>query len=252
MGMHVDLGHAKQLLGEAIVQSREAVDTVKALGIQAYAYVLQAAATAKNVAVGGPWWQTVLLGLAAVVLLLWYYGVLRRHQFKRCSLPSFYLLYREHIGPYKDVGPVFQAVADVLNEKNIEFDMMGGIYFDDPSDGDRCRSFCGAMLEADDQTKVDLELFEGHLEALDVHVLHVPAGEYARAEFPLRVPNMLSYILATVLLYPRLRKQFLGDLTCGTVHGTCGSFEIYDHVGKQIHVCAPLNNHATFTHPKDQ
>lgn len=99
------------------------------------------------------------LGLVALILFyaIWNVGLFKPVVVEQVSVPSAYLVYEKHVGPYNEVGAVFDRVEKKLAEKNIACPKSFGRYYDDPdkTEAARMRADIGCILSQPLTDKVE-------------------------------------------------------------------------------------------------
>jgi DNA gyrase inhibitor GyrI len=134
------------------------------------------------------------------------------------------LVYENHIGEYKNTGPVMDKIYySLLEEEKIETYKGFGIYYDDPSkvDKTKLRSEVGCILENPDAET--LERLNGKYK-----IKTFPKGSYLVAEFPYK--GKMSVIMGIMRVYP-VMNTFIKE------HNIAEDgyiMEIYDVPGKRI------------------
>ncbi|MGE0525945.1 MAG: GyrI-like domain-containing protein [Bdellovibrionales bacterium] len=91
----------------------------------------------------------VLASLLALGIYLYVYlGFSEPVAIARETLGPYHLLYKEHIGPYHEMGPTLNEVESWAHAQNLACPQTFGEYLDDPEavDQDRLRSRAGCVL----------------------------------------------------------------------------------------------------------
>ena len=138
--------------------------------------------------------------VALIIIFLGYYGLFRKVTVEERNLDSFWMVYQKHIGEYKDVGPIMDAIyTDLKDNLSISMTRGFGIYYDDPREvpKEKCRSIVGCILENADIGRVD-ELKEKYF------VREYPASSVVTAEFPYK--GTMSIFIGIFKVYPKLGK----------------------------------------------
>lgn len=160
--------------------------------------------------------------IVVIIVFLGYYGLFTRITVEEKSLDSFWMVYKKHVGEYKDVGPVMDAIYKGLKDDYSITTTRGfGLYYDNPREvpKEKCRSIAGCILENADVGRVD-ELREKYF------VREYPASGIVTAEFPFR--GTLSIIIGIFKVYPKLGKYIKEK-----GYAPRPMFEIYDTPGKK-------------------
>ncbi|EGD74778.1 hypothetical protein PTSG_07011 [Salpingoeca rosetta] len=163
-----------------------------------------------------------LVVVLVVVLLLAYMGVFQAVRFVPASIPKCQIAGFTHIGPYQNIGSVFEKVEKIQKELKLEHSFFCGLYHDDPSvtAKDKLRAFAGMAFEKplDEETLTTLK-------EKGMRVRHetdeIPCYT---TYFPFR--NVLSYMLGPMLVYPRINKKSCPGMDC-SCEEEGGIMEIY-------------------------
>ena len=148
----------------------------------------------------------VLASLLVVILgFFTYMGAFHSVQVKEGDFGPYSFFYKPFLGPYEEVGSLFQEVHEIFKEKGIEVESMAGIYYDDPQkvEKSKLRSEIGALLSAAEAQK--------HLNTLLQRGLQfktLPRQNYVSTEFPYR--NMISIYIGLSKAYPAFAKYAKG------------------------------------------
>lgn len=129
--------------------------------------------------------------------------------------------YEPFTGPYHKTLPAFEAAYAKLSGINMNVTRGIGVYYDNPDEvaAEKLRSECGSIIEEKDLGRI------GDVKNV-IAVKTIPAGEYLRAEFPIR--NMLSYMIGPMKVYPAIGAE-LKRLNAPSQPG----IEIYDMDAKK-------------------
>lgn len=95
----------------------------------------------------------ILFSAFALVGLILFYAIWNVGLFKpviieQVNVPTSYLVYEKHVGPYHDVGAVFERVEKKLEEKKVACTRTFGRYYDNPDkvEQERLRADIGCIL----------------------------------------------------------------------------------------------------------
>ena len=160
--------------------------------------------------------------IVVIIVFLGYYGLFTKITVEEKSLDSFWMVYQKHVGEYKDVGPIMDAIYKGLKDDYSIATTRGfGLYYDDPREvpKEKCRSIVGCILENVDAGRVD-ELREKFF------VREYPASNVVTAEFPFK--GTLSIFIGIFKVYPKLGKYIKEK-----GYASRPMFEIYDMPGKK-------------------
>ncbi len=137
----------------------------------------------------------VIFILALTTYLYFYLGVYKKVEVSLESRGPFYMLFKEHIGPYHEIGSTIQAVEQFARSANLLCATTFGEFLDDPEsmDQDRLRSHAGCLLSAAPSTAIDGFKFEER-----------SARMYAVGQFS------GSPAIGPFKVYPKVKK-FLGE-----------------------------------------
>ncbi len=171
--------------------------------------------------------KIAVIGTAGIILILLIYlgynGLFARVTVTEKSLDSFQMVYQKHVGPYKGIGPVMDAIYyDLLNNYSIKTTKGVGVYYDDPREvpSEECRSIGGCILEPGDYPRIE-ELKQKY------DVREYPSGSAVVAEFPFR--GKMAIVLGIFKVYPKIGK-YMDEKG----YGPAPSLEIYDMPVKKI------------------
>ncbi len=167
----------------------------------------------------------VIVGGSILILLFYlgYHGLFTRVTVTEKTLDSFRMVYKKHVGPYQEIGPVMDALyQDLLNNYSIETTNGVGLYYDNPRKvaPEQCRSIGGCILEPGDYTRIE-ELKQKY------DVREYPSAKAVVAEFPFR--GKMAIILGIFKVYPKLGKYMEEK-----GYTSCPMLEIYDMPAKKI------------------
>jgi DNA gyrase inhibitor GyrI len=114
------------------------------------------------------------------------------------NVGPYLLVYKKHVGPYKNVGPVMDEVYNGLKDDfGIETTKGFGLYYDNPQEveADKLRSIVGCIVEGktvEDLAAVGEKFVVGEY----------PASQSVVAEFPYK--GKMSIIIGVFKVYPKL------------------------------------------------
>jgi len=142
----------------------------------------------------------------------------------------YVLVYKKHIGEYKNVGPLMDSIYNDLKDNHAITTTKGfGIYYDDPKkvSKEQLRSIIGCIVE----TKTIAEL-----EALNnaYGVSMYPKSKSVVAEFPYK--GKLSIIIGIYKAYPKLSSYIAKNK-----YSLTPIMELYDLPNKKIEYIASPN-----------
>lgn len=99
--------------------------------------------------------RTILLSaltlvIAMTIYLYFYLGFYKPVEIAVAKRGPLYMLYKEHTGPYHEIGPSISAVESWAREHKVNCAKTFGEYLDDPEavDQDRLRSHGGCLLDS--------------------------------------------------------------------------------------------------------
>ena len=166
----------------------------------------------------------IVVGAIIVLLLIYlgYYGAFAKVTVTEKKLDSFWMVYQKHVGEYKGVGPIMDAIYNDLKDNySISTTKGFGAYYDNPREvpKEKCRSIAGCILENADLGKVD-ELKEKYF------VREYPTSSVVTAEFPFK--GTLSIFIGIFKVYPKLGKYITEK-----GYESRPMFEIYDMPAKK-------------------
>ncbi len=147
----------------------------------------------------------IILGVVGIIIiaLLVYLGSLgmfSKVTITEKQINSFWMVYGKHIGEYKGVGPVMDAIYyDLRNNYSILTTKGVGLYYDNPQKvpKEKCRSIAGCILEEKDVRRID-ELKKKYM------VREYPTSNCVVGEFPFK--SKMSIIIGIIKVYPELGK----------------------------------------------
>lgn len=150
-----------------------------------------------------------------VVWLAWT-GFFTDVRVSETTVGPMFMVYEEHIGPYKGTEDVIKRISDLLEKENIETTKSFGIYFDDPklTALDSLHSIGGTIIESPDTTKIKSA-------GATYKIIRLPLKRYAVAEIKNR--GALSAFAGSVKVYAAL-DRFMKE----NKFPTTPTMEIYD------------------------
>ncbi len=138
----------------------------------------------------------IVLGIFSIIS-----GLFSSVRIKEKVMGPFKLVYKEHIGPYKETGKIQDEIYHkLLNEENIETYSGFGIYYDDPQNTpqNELRSKSGCILEEKDYNNI-------HQLDDNYNFMELEKQKFIYTEFPFK--TKLSIILGTFKVYPKIEKH---------------------------------------------
>lgn len=167
----------------------------------------------------------ILVALIAIVFGVYaYLGGFQKINFSIRDAGGEILVYENHIGEYKNTGPVMDKIYySLLEEEKIETYKGFGIYYDDPSkvDKTKLRAEVGCILENPDDEI--LERLSGKY-----NIKTFPKGSYLVSDFPYK--GKMSVIIGIMRVYPAMDKYIKEH----NIAEDGFIMEIYDVPGKKI------------------
>lgn len=110
-----------------------------------------------------------ILGVALTLgtYLYFYLGVYKPVQITTAEVGPLYLLYKNHMGAYNEIGPILRETESWALQHNVHCGRTFGEFIDDPQavDQDRLRSQAGCVLDGKPP---------------------IPTGDFSFEEFPVR------------------------------------------------------------------
>jgi len=146
--------------------------------------------------------SVLLFAIIAGLLYLAWCGLFARITVQERDEGPFLLVYKKHIGDYKNIGPILDNVYYTLRDEHDLTTTRGfGLYYDNPQlvDKTNLRSLGGCIV--DGLTPEELQVRYPDVKESFV-VAEFPAALSVAAEFPYR--GMVSVILGIFRVYPRL------------------------------------------------
>lgn len=151
-----------------------------------------------------------------VLVYLYYVGFFTKVTIEEKEMGPFVLVYEEHKGAYKNIGPVMDKVYNDLLADGVETTRGMGIYYSDPKTTPEAelRSVGGSIIEDKDADK--LPLLEKKYK-----MMRLEGKKYLVAEFPYK--NSMSILAGVLRVYPQITK-YVADHK----YQTKEMIEIYD------------------------
>lgn len=178
-------------------------------------------------------------------MFVWYLaknGLFKKLEVERKKFGPYLLLYQNHVGPYKNVGPVLEKMNSMVKEHGLGVGRTCGFYFDDPgvTPVEQCRASVGVIVKegAEIASTEDLQAAKAELEN---HTLVKDHGfkvgcfvesDCETLEFPFY--GMVSIFLGVLRCYPMLRQA---AKSCEVP----GSLEIYDEGSHTMWIMLPID-----------
>lgn len=145
----------------------------------------------------------IILAIVIVVALLLLVvlgrgGLFASVKISEKTVGPYLLVYKKHVGEYKNVGPVMDEVYNGLKDDfGIETTKGFGLYYDNPQEvsSGKLRSIVGCIVEG--KTIEDLESIDDRF-----LVKEYPASKSVVAEFPYK--GKMSIVIGVFKVYPKL------------------------------------------------
>jgi len=142
----------------------------------------------------------LIFAIVIIAVFLNYHGIFKKIVIEEKEMGPFVLVYEDHRGAYKNIGPVMDKVyLSLLNEDQIQASRSMGVYYDNPQTTPEAdlRSVGGYLIE--DNNLEQLPFLEDKYK-----VMRIDSGRLMVAEFPYK--SKFSIIAGTMLAYPALNK----------------------------------------------
>jgi len=139
----------------------------------------------------------IFIGIAAGALS--FYGLFAPVNIREKEIGPFMFVMEQHVGAYKDVGPLIDKMQKDLKDEGIETSMGVGIYYDDPkvTAEDKTRCIIGRIIEINDRSRIiDIEK--------KYKVGELPQTNYLVVEFPFK--GLPSIVIGIYRVYPKISK----------------------------------------------
>ncbi len=172
---------------------------------------------------------TILFALALTLLgVLAYYGMFASVVISEEKRGPYLLVYTKHVGDYKAVGPVMDALYNDLKDNYAISSTKGfGLYYDNPREvaTEKLRSIVGCIVEnVTPETQTRLRKY--------YRVEELPATMSVATSFPYK--GMPSIMLGVFKVYPKLT-AYIAEKK----HRQTPLMEIYDQPNARIDYIAP-------------
>ncbi len=177
---------------------------------------------------------TIALVIAVIVIIsliaLSRYGLFASVNISEKNTGPYLLVYKKHIGDYKNVGPIMDELyLDLKNSYEIETTKGFGLYYDNPQeiDKDKLRSIVGCIVEGksvNDLIKV----------SNNYGVKEYPSSKSVVAEFPYN--GKISIIIGIFKVYPKL-----GAYIKEKKYAQTPIMELYDQPNNKIEYISSIN-----------
>jgi len=199
----------------------------------------------------------LVLFIVFIVSIIWLYymGALDQIQMKSKRRPRRFLVYREYVGQYKNIGPVYENFGATVMHKFSKSAECCGIYYDNPKvvqDPNCCRAICGAMLQDESDVRIAQEFAASN----PVYkVRELPEVECVYTEYPYR--SKMSFIFLVAKVYPEVKAYVLKNIVKDPSE-IKGIMEIYrlDEPKPVIEVAVPygqgIEDYCLSCHPEPQ
>ena len=178
----------------------------------------------------------VIIVLAVIVSLAFLsrYGLFASVTITEKNVGPFLLVYKKHIGDYKDVGQIMDKIYYDLKDSNsiettIETTKGFGLYYDNPQEVDKkkLRSIVGCIVE--NKSMDDLEKIKSKY-----GVKEYPSSKSVVAEFPYK--GKPSIFLGILKVYPKL-----GAYISEHNYAKTPIMELYDQPNEKIEYIASVS-----------
>ena len=149
----------------------------------------------------------VLITLALLVAAALYFswcGLFSRVSVDERNAGPFLLLFKKHIGEYRNIGPVMDSVYyELINVHNIKTTRGFGLYYDNPAEVEKSklRSLAGCILDGYSEQQIKKLHPELHN---NFGVATSPSTQSVTAGHPYK--GTLSIILGVFKVYPSIQK----------------------------------------------
>lgn len=173
--------------------------------------------------IGGFIGMTVAFIVVGLLVYLARYGLFAVIKITEKNMGPYLLVYKKHIGDYKQVGKVMDKLYEDLKDTySISTTKGFGLYYDNPQDvaTEKLRSVVGCIVEGK-----GLENLSGLSGKYGVKVY--PASKSVAAEFPYK--GKISIFLGILKVYPKL-----GAYLKERQHPSTPIMELYDQPNEKI------------------
>ena len=171
----------------------------------------------------------VVLGIVALLAYLSRYGLFSSVRITEKNTGPYLLVYKKHIGDYKNVGPVMDNLYyDLQDNHGITTTKGFGLYYDKPQDvaKEELRSIVGCIIEGN--SIEDLNEISSKY-----GVKEYPISKSVVAEFPYK--GQMSIILGIFKVYPKLSAYIMAHKYAATP-----IMELYDQPNGKIEYIASV------------
>ncbi|MDP8217652.1 MAG: GyrI-like domain-containing protein [Candidatus Theseobacter exili] len=171
----------------------------------------------------------IISAIILVLIALAYYGAFKKIEITEHATGPYLLVYKKHIGDYKNVGPVMDKIyKDLLNDSVVTTRGFG-LYYDNPGEveKDKLRSIVGCILEEKDRNKID-NLKDKYT------ITEFPVSNSVISQFPFK--GKPSIFLGIFKIYPPL-SDYLKEHN----YAQGPIMEIYNVPAGKILYIAPVN-----------
>eukprot|EP00742_Colponemidia_sp_Colp-10_P004471 GILJ01004773.1.p1 GENE.GILJ01004773.1~~GILJ01004773.1.p1 ORF type:complete len:187 (+),score=9.17 GILJ01004773.1:269-829(+) len=185
-------------------------------------------------------WWLLGVGCVSVLLFLWYMGYWTKLKCNIHTAGPLLTVYEDMRGPYMHIGKTFVSLQNKLVADGITLGNAFAIFYDNPATvaSADLRSVAGYILTPEQFRKLPTDKYL---------TKDIPFTKMLSIEFPYR--NMLSFILAPFLVYPRLKMEITRNPRL--VHRS-GSMEVYMVERGKLMYCIPQENFDVFNYAKSE
>ena len=172
----------------------------------------------------------VVLGIIILLIYLSRYGLFSSVKITEKNVGPYLLVYKKHIGDYKNVGSVMDNLYyDLKDNYKIETSKGFGLYYDKPQDvaKEKLRSIVGCIVEG--KTIKDLKDLNSKY-----GIQEYPASKSVVATFPYK--GKMSIILGIFKVYPKLSAYIDKH-----EYALTPIMELYDQPSEKIEYIASVN-----------
>ncbi len=144
----------------------------------------------------------VVLGIIVLLVYLSKYGLFSSVKITEKNTGPYLLVYKKHLGDYKNVGPVMDKLFYDLKDNHAIATTKGfGLYYDNPQDvaKENLRSIVGCIIEG--KSVENLKNISSKY-----GIKEYPISKSVVAEFPYK--GKMSIILGIFKVYPKLSAYF--------------------------------------------
>ncbi|MFZ5523102.1 MAG: GyrI-like domain-containing protein [Pseudomonadota bacterium] len=164
------------------------------------------------------------------LLALSRYGLFASVNVSEKVVGPYVLVYKKHIGDYKNVGPVMEELSnDLKNNYSLAPTKGFGLYYDNPRqvEPEKLRSIVGSVIEG--KTLKDLDKVSGKY-----GVREYPSSNSVVAEFPYK--GLISIYIGIMKVYPAL-----GTYIQEHKYNQTPIMELYDMPNERIEYISSVN-----------